>query len=199
MLARLFPDALFVFNTRRPEQNVDSLLAGWRSRDQLGPLQRERFGRAGYPICDVLKLQDYDSARWKFALVPGWRELRGKSVADVAAWQYFQCNHFAWTDLNALDPRRVFMLQHEEFVRDPAACVSRIEEWAGLPHSAMVGEFAARLPRVNDTRAKGAERGLRYEAEVRTALGRLPDLKRLTLTLGYGSESANVKAPVHVD
>jgi hypothetical protein len=29
-----------------------------------------------------------------------------KTVADVAAWQYYQCNHFLLHDLAALDQRR---------------------------------------------------------------------------------------------
>ena len=123
-LDRLFPDAWYVVQRNAPE-NVDSLVAGWHAIDRIGPFRRQRFARAGYPIADTLHLQDYPGKWWKFALVPEWRMLQNKTVADVAAWQYHQCNHFLgriwrpWTS-------GVHRVRYEDCVREPVSHVREI-------------------------------------------------------------------------
>jgi hypothetical protein len=185
-LHRLFPDALYVWIRRSAAANVDSLIAGWNAVDRMGPFTRQRFASAGYPIARELDLTDYHGKWWKFALVPEWRALRGKTVADVAAWQYYQCNRFLLDDLAVLDQRRVHRLTYEDFVHDPVKVVRELFEWAGLSASPAAEEFASRLPRVNDA-TPGLNRpadGLRYGSAVHAALERLPLLSRLQAALG---------------
>lgn len=184
-LDRLFPNAWYLWIQRNAAQNIDSLIAGWHAVDRIGPFTRQRFAGAGYPIAGELDLQDYGGKRWKFALVPEWRTLRGKTVADVAAWQYYQCNYFLQHDLAALDQRRVRRLRYEDFVREPVRYVREVFEWAGLPASLMAEKLAANLPRVNDATPglKRASDGLRYRSAVHAALEGLPELKRLQAML----------------
>lgn len=188
-LRRLFPDARFIWLRRHPVSNTDSLVAAWHSSDRLGPFRRERFATAGYPIAGELELRDYRGRWWKFALVPGWRALRGRAVADVALWQYCQCNHWAWTDLAALgEPDAVFDLRYEEFVADPVDFVRRIFAWAELPPCPAAEAFAARLPRVNEASPRGHTGGgerLRYPDAVHAAIERLPGCGELFGGLGY--------------
>lgn len=186
-LEQLFPDALFVWIRRGAAANVDSLIAGWLATARVGPVSRPRFARAGYPIAHTLHLQDYHEKWWKFALVPGWRQLAGATVADVAVLQYYQCNQFALTDLAAVDGRRVLSLKYEEFTSDPVAHIRRIFEWAGLAPSPLVDRFAAKLPRVNDaTPGFDRSRGrLRHPDAVHAAMERRPAMRSLVTALGY--------------
>jgi hypothetical protein len=188
MLERVFPDALYVHLTRDVRGNVDSLIEGWRATDVIGPVTRERFARSGYPIADQVALSDYDRKWWKFALVPGWRELRGKTLADVAAWQYLQCNRFALDDLRALDPARVRRVTHEDIVRSPVEVVRDIVEWAGLPPSPEAESYAGASPRVNSTRraAGTSPDALRNADAAEAAITRTPGLDALLRELGYG-------------
>jgi hypothetical protein len=182
----LFPDAWYIWIQRGAAENVDSLIAGWRSVDRIGPFTRQRFAQAAYPVADKLDLQDYHSKWWKFALVPGWRTLHGKTVADVAAWQYYQCNHFLLHDLADLDQRRVWRLKYEDFVGNPVTHLQELLDWAGLPPSPVVQRFAAELPRVNETsvgRTRDSD-GLRYGSAVHAALERLPAFERSQARLG---------------
>ena len=185
-LERLFPDARYVWIQRNAAENIDSLIAGWHAVDRIGPFTRQRFAAAGYPVADALDLQDYEGKWWKFALVPEWRTLRGKTIADVAAWQYYQCNHFLLHDLAALDQRRVRRFTYEDFVRDPVSHVRQVFEWAELPPNAVAEAFAADLPRVNDATPgmKKASNGLRYASAVQAAVERLPALAHLHAMLG---------------
>ena len=186
LLDRLFPDALYVWNVRRPADNIDSLVAGWKHERRLGPVRLRRFARSGYPVAGKLGLADYDRKEWKFAWVPGWPSLAGKTVADVAAWQYYQCHRFALKDFRAVEEERVLKVRHEEFVDAPEAHVSRILRWAGLSLEGVVSEFAQSLPNVNRTRQRArGDGGLRYPKQVRGAMRDLPDLDKLSAQLGY--------------
>ncbi len=171
-LRAMFPDARFVFLQRDSAQNIDSLLAGWRAVDNFGPVKRHRFCSAGYEIAEQLKLSDYDGTKWKFALIPDWQALVGKSCADVAAAQYFVCNRVATEDLSEIDADRVFRLNFAEFVAEPVAFVKQILGWAGLGPGKAAIDFASNLPRVNDAtpHLKRKANELRFPEEVARAM-----------------------------
>jgi hypothetical protein len=182
MLTRLFPDAFYVWLKRRAANNIDSLIAGWYAEDKIGPVSRQRYAQAGYPITDRLELVDYRGKWWKFTLVPGWRNLKGKTIADVATWQYYQCNSYVIMDLASIDSRRVFSVRYEDFVRVPTEIIHHICQWADLPPPSRIVEgFAADLPRVNDSTPAAARsrEGLRHADAVYGAMERLPELQAL--------------------
>jgi hypothetical protein len=187
MLTRLFPDAFYVWIKRNAVDNIDSLIAGWYAKDKVGPVAVQRYARAGYPIAGQLHLQDYHSKWWKFALVPGWCDLAGKTVADVAAWQYYQCNHYTWGDLAHLDTSHIFHVQYEEFVQSPVKLVRQIFEWTELPSAPVAEKFAQNLPRVNEAPRGtfGSKQGLRYGDMVYQAIEKLPMIDHLQRQMGY--------------
>jgi Sulfotransferase family len=191
MLTRLFPDALYVWLKRSAAANIDSLIAGWHAEDKFGPLSRQRYGQAGYPIAAQLELLDYRGKWWKFALVPGWRNLKGKTVADVATWQYYQCNRYLLDDLTGVDRRKVFSVRYEDLVRTPTEVIRWIFEWADLPPSRVAEEFARVLPRVNavSPAAPRSINGLRYPDTVFGAIERLPAIGLLQRMMGYEAET----------
>ncbi len=173
-LIEMFPDARFVFLKRDAAQNVDSLLAGWRALDRLGPVIRHRFCSAGYPITDQLNITDYDGPRWKFALIPDWQRFAGRTCAEIAAAQYFQCNQTAEADLAAIESRRVFRVAFDEFIANPVELTRRIFEWGELGPDESAEAFTANLPRVNDAtpNTRRTADQLRYPDEVHAAIDR---------------------------
>src|SRR6185436_7295920 len=66
-LARAFPDALFLYLYRDPRETISSMLDAWKSG---------RF--ATYP-----GLPGWKDLPWSLLLVPGWRELAGRSLAEI--------------------------------------------------------------------------------------------------------------------
>jgi hypothetical protein len=174
LLKQLFPDALFIWNIRKPEENIDSLIAGWYSSESIGPVKMKRFARAGYPIAEKLELADYKDKWWKFALVPSWRNLKGKSIGDVAAWQYYQCNNYILHDLKKIDTKQIFALRYEDFIMHPLGILRKIFRWAELPASEVAEKFAAKLPRINvaTTQIHRSTNGLRYADKVKKAIER---------------------------
>ncbi|MCS4198121.1 hypothetical protein GGP46_002992 [Salinibacter ruber] len=174
---RIFPDALFVWNRRAPKPNIDSLIDGWHTIDEIGPFTFNRFSRAGYPIVDQLDLQDYPGEMWNFALVPQWRSLKGRTIGEVAAWQYYQCERCASDDLNELENDRVIEVRHEDFIQRPLELTSKILSRAGLSVETVVEQFASELPQVNATsesnRAHNSQ--LRHPKQVRRGMQMIPD------------------------
>lgn len=184
---RLFPDAKFLHIVREPRQNIDSLLAGWRSSDRIGPLRLPRFQRAGYPIAGGLSLKDYRGRWWRFALVPGWRSLAGGTLADVALKQWYECNRIAADDLRLIPAERVLTIRFEDFLADPEGAFGEILTWAELGEPGPALAFCRRLPRVNTAGPMARDRttGLRFPEEVDRALAGFPEASSLARRLGY--------------
>jgi len=167
MFAKLFPDALFIWNRRNPETNIDSLIDGWQAQNQIFGLSWDRYGRSGYDIMQDINLLDYQQSRWKFVLVPDWRELNGKRIADAAALQYVKCDEYIKTDLQAISEDRVFQIQHEDFVSAPKQYLADIFHWCGLKPSELVQTFADSLPKINSTKTDSDNHSrLRFKDEV---------------------------------
>lgn len=121
----LFPDARFVFLYREPRGNISSLLDGWRS------------GR----FVTYRNLPGWNRGDWSFLLTPGWRELAGESLADIAAAQWRASNQAILEALAELPRERWCALSYAEFTKDPARAVGALSDFAGLrvPGEALPG------------------------------------------------------------
>jgi len=117
------PDARFVRVVRDPRRAVASLVQAWRSG---------RF--ASEP-----DLPGWWGEPWSFPLVPGWPELAGKPLHEVAATQWLTIDALVRDDLAGIDPARVATVRFEELIADPAAEFARISGELGV-------EWAAEIP-----------------------------------------------------
>jgi hypothetical protein len=112
---RLFPDALFVFLWRDPRENLSSIIEAWKA------------GRwVTYP-----GLKEWDGP-WSMLLPPGWQELRGRPLEEVAAAQWERTNRTVLGDLRALPRGRWLSVQYGELLSDPRATVKAICQFAGI-------------------------------------------------------------------
>lgn len=127
---RLFPDALFVFLWRDPRENVSSIMEAWRDG-----------GWVTYPDLD-----GWDGP-WSMLLPPGWRQLRGRSLEEIAAYQWGRTNAVILDDLAARPRDRWAVATYADLVRDPQAVIRGICEFAGLEFDeALAGRVSAPLP-----------------------------------------------------
>ncbi len=115
-LMQVFPDAQFVYLFRRPEQNVSSMIEGWESGNFV--MYRQLPGWTGRP--------------WSFVLVPGWRDLIGRPLPEIASLQWQRTQSQLLDDLATLPAGRVHALDYASFVADPARHVAEIGAFAGL-------------------------------------------------------------------
>lgn len=115
-LAEAFPDALFIYLYRDPRETISSLLDAWRSG---------RF--VTYP-----DLPEWEGPPWSLLLVPGWRELSGKTLAEIVARQWATATSQLLDDLEALPPGRWCVASYDRLVSEPQAEIERLCDFIGV-------------------------------------------------------------------
>jgi hypothetical protein len=147
----MFPDALFVHLWRDPRENLSSIMEAWRAG-----------GWVTYP-----QLPGWDGP-WSLLLPPGWEEMRGRPLEEVAALQWRVANDIILQDLAAVPAGQRMALSYADFMADPAAAVRGIFDFAGLAvDDALRARIEAPLPLSRHTLTPpGAEKWRKNEAEI---------------------------------
>lgn len=120
-LLAVFPDARFIYLYRDPRQNIASLIEAW----QLG-LRTGRF-------VTFRDLPQWDRKAWCFLLPPGWRNMVGRGIADIAAFQWAASNDAIISSLRSLPPRRFHVLSYQDLVTHPLAMIEQLCRFVGVP------------------------------------------------------------------
>jgi uncharacterized protein (TIGR03032 family) len=115
-LGRDLPTAKFVYVYRDPEAAISALLGAWESGDNVTHPELE--GWTGPP--------------WTGPLIPGWEELKGKDITEIAARQWAAISETALADLEQLDPGRWAVTDHNALLADPKTHIDRICEFLGI-------------------------------------------------------------------
>jgi len=133
--AKLFPDALFVFLWREPQESISSIMEAWKSGNWIT-----------YP-----QLRDWGGP-WSMLLPPGWRALKGRPLAEVAAFQWSSTNSIVMDDLAALDARRRLVIRYDQLLSDSATAVESICKFADIDFdTALRSRVANALPHARYT------------------------------------------------
>ncbi|OOG57133.1 hypothetical protein B0E47_07380 [Rhodanobacter sp. B05] len=115
-LAKIFPEAHFVYLHRDPRQTLSSMLEAWQSG---------RFRT--YP-----QLPDWSGLPWSLLLIPGWRELIGRSLPEIVAAQWETTTRILLDDLEAIPADRRHVVRYDALLADPGAEVARLAEILGF-------------------------------------------------------------------
>jgi uncharacterized protein (TIGR03032 family) len=115
-LAQAFPDSLFLYLYRDPRETISSMLDAWKSG---------RF--VTYP-----SLPGWKELPWSMLLVPGWRDLAGRSLAEKVTDQTTSATTILLDALEALPPDRWCVAGYDRLVADPQAEIERLCDFAGL-------------------------------------------------------------------
>ncbi len=115
-LARVFPEARFIYLYRDPRQVLSSMIEAWTTG---------RFRT--YP-----QLPGWTGAAWSLLLVPGWRELIGRPLHEIVAAQWNAATRLLIDDLEALPAQRLTIARYDALVADPAAEIRRLCAATGL-------------------------------------------------------------------
>lgn len=117
MLARLFPEARFVFIVRRPEAVISSLMEGWRRWSGVGPDEAWSYGK------------------WHYLVPPGWQWLRGRPLEEICAFQWVTANRTAWRDLREHRGDDFLVVRHEQLLDRPKEEYARVLDYCDLGES----------------------------------------------------------------
>jgi uncharacterized protein (TIGR03032 family) len=109
-LAEAFPDARFVYLYRDMRDTISSMLDAWLSGKFVT-----------YPA-----LPGWEGPQWSLLLTPGWRELSGKSLAEIVAAQWSTATRYLLDDLEQLSPDRWCVAGYDALVNDPQQEMERL-------------------------------------------------------------------------
>ncbi|MEO6801286.1 MAG: sulfotransferase [Rhodanobacter sp.] len=128
-LAQVFPQARFIYLYREPRQTFSSMIEAWQS------------GR----FRTYAELPGWEGLPWSMLLVPGWRDLNGRSLQQIVAAQWEITTQTLLDDLSALPAGRCQVVHYDAFLVNPVSEVARLCEnldltWdraldKALPHS----------------------------------------------------------------
>lgn len=120
-MRRLFPDLQAVFLHRDPRETIASIMEAWQT------------GLSGGGFVTFPNLPGWSLRHWCMLLPPAWRALDGRSLAEIAAFQWHAANSTILRDLRDLGRERWLALRYRDLLDDSAATVRRIAEFAGVP------------------------------------------------------------------
>lgn len=126
-LRAAFPDALFIYLYRDERATISSMLEAWRSG---------RF--VTYP-----ELPGWSGTPWSLALVPGWRELAGKPLAEIAVRQWQTITETLLGDLEQLPSETWCVASYDRLIAEPQLEIRRLCEFIGVRWD---GELTVPLP-----------------------------------------------------
>ncbi len=72
------------------------------------------------------QLPGWPGPPWSLLLIPGWRELAGQPVAEIAVEQWLATTRVLLEDLEELPPERWCVADHAALAADPSSEVARI-------------------------------------------------------------------------
>jgi hypothetical protein len=146
-LAAVFPQARFVYLYRDPRQTLSSMIEAWQSG---------RFRM-------YADLPGWEGLPWSMLLVPGWRDLKGRSLQQIVAAQWEITTRTLLDDLSALPAGRCQVVHYDAFLANPATEVARLCESLDLPWDHPLGEA---LPLSRYTVSEPAAEKWRRHAEL---------------------------------
>ena len=119
----IWPDSAFVYLYRDARQTIASMIEAWQSG---------RFRT--YP-----QLPGWNGLPWSMLLVPGWRELNGLPLEQVAAHQWSIATNFLLDDLERLPRERVQCVDYGDVVDRPGEVVPALARSLGLDWQSELG------------------------------------------------------------
>jgi hypothetical protein len=116
-LAKVFPEARFIFLYRDPRQVLSSMMEAWESG---------RF--VTYP-----NLPGWSGERpWSLLLTPGWRDLTHLPLERIVAAQWASATQILLDNLEALPADRWTTARYDALMEDPNAEITRLCAATGL-------------------------------------------------------------------
>jgi hypothetical protein len=156
---RLYPDALFILLWRDPRENLSSIMEAWKARRWV-----------------TYRALDGWEGPWSMLLPPGWRDLKGRPLQEIAAAQWEITNRTALEDLRNLPAERWVSLRYADLVANPRDAIASICRFADLPfNAALDSRVSGPLPISKHTQTAPAQDKWRRNEQV--VLSVLPGLE----------------------
>lgn len=181
-LRAAFPDARFIYLVREPHEAISSIIEAWRSG---------RF--VTYPEMPGWK------GPWSLLLIPGWQQLAGRPLNEIAAAQWEATNRMLLDDLEQLPRDQWCTVSYTDLLADPQQTVERLCRFADLEWTEDLRNTA--LPIARHTLTPPAPHKWKRNAaelepvlpQVRGTVQRIKDLMASELRSGSPAQGASTE------
>ncbi len=176
-LAKLYPDAKFIYITRDGLDNTSSLMNAWRSK------QKFQFRYRKY-LEEYLNIQGYQSDVWKFAMPPGWEAYCDKTLAEVCAFQWLKTHEYALNSLSKLPPERVIRFKFEDLMAEPHHSIEKLCSFLDIEFTWNMQKIVNEMPLVNTFTPANERKSRKNQPDLETIRDYIEPMQQL---LGYTS------------
>jgi len=176
-LAKLYPDAKFIYITRDGLDNTSSLMNAWRSK------QKFQFRYRKY-LEEYLNIQGYQSDVWKFAMPPGWEAYCDKALVEVCAFQWLKTHEYALNSLSKLAPERVIRFKFEDLMAEPHSSIEKLCSFLDIEFTWNMQKIVNEMPLVNTFTPANERKSRKNQPDLETIRDYIEPMQRL---LGYTS------------
>ncbi len=128
-LLKIFPKARFIYLHRQACENVSSLIESWHFSQQAGH------------FVTFTDLPDWPLKRWCFLLPPGWREYRGKSIVEIASFQWRASNNIILSELNKLPKQRWTAINYQNLINQPQQELQRLANFCQVDTTELLSQL----------------------------------------------------------
>ena len=171
-LAKLYPDAKFIYITRDGLDNTSSLMNAWRSKQKFQFRYRKYLEEYLEPLDDNVRkyfdIQGYQSDVWKFAMPPGWEAYRDKTLAEVCAFQWFKTHEYALNSLSKLAPERVIRFKFEDLMAEPHRSIEKLCSFLEIEFTWNMQKIVSEMPLVNTFTPASKRKSRKNQADLET-------------------------------
>ena len=169
-LRQMFPDAKFIFLHRSFESNIGSIIDAWGS---------QRF-------VTYANLPDWDGPKWSLLLPAGWRNMRGRSIPEIAAWQWARTNERIMDDLARFPNSDWTHVSYESLLADPIGEFPKLCNFMDIPYGPRMQAIAQQaLPHSRYTlTAPHQDKWKRHEKDIRAVAESYSGVQTAILELG---------------
>ena len=176
-LAKLYPDAKFIYITRDGLDNTSSLMNAWRSK------QKFQFRYRKY-LEEYLNIDGYQSDVWKFAMPPGWEAYCDKALVEVCAFQWLKTHEYALNSLSKLSPERVIRFKFEDLMAEPHHSIEKLCSFLDIEFTWKMQKIVNEMPLVNTFTPANERKSRKNQADLETIRDYIEPMQQL---LGYTS------------
>ena len=176
-LARLYPDAKFIYLTRDANENVSSLISAWCHKKKFKYSYRDYLG-------GKLELKDCMSPVWKFYIPEDFSEDKYfcEPVEEVCIEQWLSAHKAAQESFAKMDKEKYIQVKFEDLLSRPDSIMQEICDFIEVDYSDKLKQIVKAMPASNtDTNFKTKKK------KVKILKG--PELEAMQARLGYNQDS----------
>lgn len=131
-ILKLFPNARFIYIHQNPIQNLHSLMDAWRSGNFVPYLDLSKW-HGEYP--------------WAFTLIPDWKNLMSKPLAEICFTQYRSCHEHIIQSLQRLPPKQYLTVNIDKLNENPTPHLRQVFRFLQYPLPQNMQAMKLELPK----------------------------------------------------